>query len=725
MTPAGTLQLWIVSSLALVLLQTVVLTGVSLFLRGFGNAQVRVQQMLGAIAQERTLLRTVIDNIPDAVYAKDAAGRRTLANKADVRLLGARQEAEVLGMTGAEKLPDDMSAQLLAEDQGVLTTGEPVVNRDQSMTALDGRQIWLLTSKLPLRGPAGAIVGLVGIDRDVTKSRRAEEALRESELRFRSIFERSAISLWEEDISELRAALNALAKSGVSDLRGYLDAHPEFVMQAIRMIKVVDVNDATLRLYEAESKQDLLGSLQITLDLENKDTICSFRQSIISIAEGQRYYQRESTARTLRGNTLDVVISSYIPEETDHLPHMLVNVIDATGLRKAERERAKLEEQLRQSQKMESVGQLAGGVAHDINNLLTPILGFSELLLADIAPGDARAEDVKQIRGAAERARDLTRQLLAFSRKQVLSLEVVDLRDIVARFEKLVRRTIREDIEIHMRVPKWLGSVRADRSQIEQVLMNLVVNAQDAMPEGGALTMELQDTALDEADALVHPEVSPGPYVQLSVSDSGSGMDPATMERIFEPFFTTKSKGTGLGLSTAYGIVRQHGGSLQVRSQPGRGSVFLMYLPCVPEDVERPPRALAREPAAAEEGGETVLVVEDMADVRELACAVLARGGYRVIAAENGARALEIAQKRGLPIHLLLTDVIMPGMNGDVLYQHMARLRPGLKVLYMSGYIDGMIAHRGVLKEGVSLIQKPFSIDALKRAVRMALDQCE
>ena len=397
---------------------------------------------------------------------------------------------------------------------------------------------------------------------------------------------------------------------------------------------------------------------------------------------------------------------------------------DITERKTAEREQASLKEQLFQSQKMETVGLLAGGVAHDFNNLLTPILGYSEMMMTGLPEGHPDRKKLEQIHQAADLARVLTMRLLAFSRKQVLRLDVVDLGDIVRGLEPVIRRTIRENIRIETVVGGEPGLVRADKGQIEQALLNLAVNAQDAMPGEGTLTIEARNVDLDDSCAFTHPEVVPGPHVMLSVSDTGAGMDEETRAHIFEPFFTTKGqgKGTGLGLATVYGIVKQHGGAVTVHSEKGRGSVFRMYLPLVAMEgktADAAPPAAAPDHAAR--GTETVLVAEDNEAVRTLACRMLEDLGYRVLSAESADRCVELAAGHPEPIHLLLTDVIMPGKNGKELYDLLKRDRPGLKALFMSGYPGEVIGHHGILGEDVFFLQKPFTNAALAHQVRLAL----
>ncbi len=397
---------------------------------------------------------------------------------------------------------------------------------------------------------------------------------------------------------------------------------------------------------------------------------------------------------------------------------------DITDRKKAEEERAMLEDQLHQAQKMESVGRLAGGIAHDFNNLLSPILGYTDMLMMGLDPADPRHRKLEQILKAAERSRDLIRQLLAFSRKQILALKPADLRKVVIGFESLLRHTLREDIKIDIKVPKLMATVHADEGQIEQVLMNLAVNAQDAMPGGGVLTLTLTEVEIDELFSCEHKDMKPGHYVLLTVSDTGHGMDKTTQELVFEPFFTTKEqgKGTGLGLSMVYGIIKQHGGHIWVYSEPDQGCTFKICLPVATES-EQMPDSSATHPSGMSKGTETILLVEDNDAVRKMTCQALERYHYRVITAENGEQGLEYIKRHQEPIHLLLTDVVMPGINGRELYERLIAIRPEVKVLYMSGYTDDVIAHRGVLNAGVSFIPKPFSINALATKVRDVLDR--
>lgn len=414
---------------------------------------------------------------------------------------------------------------------------------------------------------------------------RMEEALEESfasvaksEERYRAIFHRSAVSLWEVDIRELRRELDRLRDAGNRDLETYTEEHPGFILKAMDLAKVVNVNEQTLRLFEAKSREELLGPFRNTFAPE---TFEHFLPAAIGRAERGKEHGLETTVTTRSGRLLNVIIYFNIPALDDTFQNMLVSVIDVTSKTIAERERAHMEEQLLQAQKMESIGQLAGGIAHDINNLLTPILGYGKICLGEVST-ESR-DNVKILLGSADRIRELTQKLLAFSRNQRLAKRVVDLRTVVDDFALLLRATLGRSIELSIEAPPTLEAVKVDVGQIDQVLMNLAVNAKHAMPQGGQFKLTLAEVIIDEVWTQSRGGLRPGDYISLTVSDTGTGMDETTRQRVFEPFFTTKEsdEGTGLGLSTVYGIVRQHGGHIEVDSRPDWGTVFTIYLPSV------------------------------------------------------------------------------------------------------------------------------------------------
>jgi two-component system cell cycle sensor histidine kinase/response regulator CckA len=506
------------------------------------------------------------------------------------------------------------------------------------------------------------------------KRKWSEEAHRASEEQYRLLFDDNPYPMWVFDVESLA---------------------------------FLAVNDAAVRHY-GWTREEFLR-LRLT-DIRPPETLPAFRQDV---EEGG--HDRAGLWRHLKkdGSEIDVeIVARSITFEGRRA--RLTLAADVT-------EKTLLQARLVTAQKMEAVGQLAGGIAHDFNNLLGVITGYSELLIREFPPesrGRKRGEEIKR---AADRAAALTRQLLAFSRRQVLQPKVLDLNEVVAEVEKMLRRVISEGIQIITVATAKLGKVSADAGQIEQVLMNLAINARDAMPSGGRLVIETGNVELDATYVRTNPEAHPGPYVMLAVSDTGQGMDAKTMSRIFEPFFTTKAegRGTGLGLATVYGIVRQSGGTVHVYSEPGHGSTFKVYLPRVEAEVE----AQARADLAAPPGGtETILLVEDAEALRLLVRELLESAGYTVLDADAPDKALSLVQSTPGPIHLVLTDMVMPRMNGQELANRIATLKPEARFMFMSGYSDQAMGDQGTLEPGALFLQKPFTMDALMRTVRRALD---
>jgi len=497
-------------------------------------------------------------------------------------------------------------------------------------------------------------------------------------------------------------------------LRKAVDASGEVVFMTDREGVISFVNPEFTRFY-GYTEEEVVGKRTprvLKSGRRSPEDYARFWKTLLD----NRVVKEELINKTKDGRLVDIENSaSPILDEQGDIKGFLAIQRDIT-------ERKQLELQLHQAQRLEAVGRLAGGVAHDFNNLLTIITGYSQLLLDRLPPGEARREQLEEIKNAADRAAALTRQLLAFSRQQILAPQVMTLNAAVANIDKMLRRLIGEDVELQTNLAEGLGRVKADPGQIDQIIMNLAVNARDAMPQGGKLTIETANVELDEDYAHAHIAVKPGPYVMLAVSDTGCGMDAATQARLFEPFFTTKEKdkGTGLGLSTVYGIVKQSGGNIWVYSEPGRGTTFKIYLPRVEAVAEAGRQAGPR--LTSVQGQETVLLAEDEQPVRRLVRAVLEACGYTVLEAARVEEALEISKRHEGPIHLLLADVVMPQMSGRQLAEHLATTRPEAKVLYISGYADNAIVHQGVLDAGTAFLQKPFTPDALARKVREVLD---
>jgi PAS domain S-box-containing protein len=507
--------------------------------------------------------------------------------------------------------------------------------------------------------------------------KRAAEALRGSEERYRELVENANDIIYTHDLQGNFTSLNT---TGVR-LTGY--SREEMLRKNITDVLAYE----DVELARQMMARKLAGESLTTYDLE------------IRAKDGRRLALEVST----------------------RLLHQGGKPVGVQGIARDVTQRKELEEQLRQAQKMEAVGRLAGGIAHDFNNLLAVLMGYSELMLDRLEPGGQLHKSAEEIGKAAERAATLTRQLLAFSRKQMLAPKVLDLNAVLEEMQDLLRRLIREDVQLRFVPAAGLGQVRADRGQIEQVILNLALNARDALPHGGKLTIETRNVELDTQYVRRHPVVQPGSFVQLTVSDNGVGMDAETQAHIFEPFFTTKEKGkgTGLGLATVYGIVKQSGGYIWAYSEPGLGSTFKVYLPRVQGTAEtaRPARAVA--PAQA---SETILLVEDQEAVREVAREFLEASGYRVLESHSPADAVRIAEEFSGEIHLLLTDVVMPEMGGRELADRLQRVRPQMRVLFMSGYTDDAIVHHGVLDPDTAFLQKPFARGSLEQKVREVLE---
>jgi len=513
-----------------------------------------------------------------------------------------------------------------------------------------------------------------------------------------------------------RARQREALRTQESLLRQIIDANPSLIFVKDWNGRFVLVNQATAQVY-GTTVESLVGKTDADFNPNVQEIAHFLRHDRDVMSSGQPKIIAEepvtnpTTGDTRWFQTIKVPLRS--PAE---------GTATLLGVATEITERKRLEEQLLQSQKMEAVGQLAGGVAHDFNNILTAIVGYTDLLAAELASNVRQLEDLEEIRKAARRAAALTRQLLAFSRKQVLEPRIIDLNSVVLNLDKMLRSLISENIELKTDLADNLGAARADPNQIEQVIMNLAINARDAMPDGGTVTIETGNVTLDDAYAAQHVSVIPGEYVMLAVSDTGCGMDAKTQSRIFEPFFTTKpaGRGTGLGLSTVYGIVKQTGGNIWLYSEPGKGTTFKIYLPAIaalPEDIGKVAPA-----EAPRRGAGTVLVVEDDEQLRRLTHRALDAQGYTVLVADRGATALDIARRHKGEIDLLLTDVIMPDTNGRKLAETIQAARPGMRVLYMSGYPDGAIASHGMLEPGVAYLAKPFTTEAITRRVREVLE---
>jgi two-component system, cell cycle sensor histidine kinase and response regulator CckA len=808
----------------------VVVTSIILFL----VVRAQLRRWEGDLRKSEQRYRELMEQAADGIHLLDREGRFLLVNTAMASMLGYTPE-ELLKMNIVDTYPTELRPQ--GKKRLSEATSGKVMRFERFALRKNGTSFPVESNVMALADGT-----YQGITRDMTARKQEEEALVRSESLYRTIFERANVSLWEEDLGDLRVALEGLAEEGVTDFRDYFETHPDFLLAALQMIRVVDVNEATLRLYETDNKADLIGPLATVFRLDTPVTRRSWIENLVAVAEGTEYFEVESAALTCRDRPINVVVSSYIPRASEPYPYMLISVTDITARKEAEdrlrtseeslrallnasmdlaflvhvdgtllacndafarpfnvpparlvgrrlsdvvgeekrsprlgrarevirsgaatrfvderggrtfdhsivpivapsgtvsrlawfvrdiTDALRLEEQLRQAQKLESIGRLAGGIAHDFNNILQVIGGYCEVLRAELPAGPSQG-NVEAIAHAAQKAAALVAQLMAFSRKQVLQPRVLDTVQLVRSTEKMLRRVMDEDVELLTALDPATGNIRAGAGQVEQVLLNLALNARDAMPGGGRLEIETTNRAIDAEYVRAHPEMKPGNYVRIVVRDTGVGMDEETISHIYEPFFTTKEpgKGTGLGLSTVYGIVKQSEGHISCSSAPGKGTTFTVYLPLV---RDKPQDASMAAAAMVSPGHETILLVEDDDGVRRLARTVLERGGYTVIEATGGEEALKEVARAHIPIQLLLTDIVMPRMSGRELARRIAERFPEARVLFASGYAADHFSDEGrepgapeVPGRTFDFIQKPFSSHELLLKVREALDR--
>jgi two-component system, cell cycle sensor histidine kinase and response regulator CckA len=617
-------------------------------------------------------LAAIVECSEDAIIAADLDGKITDWNAGAEKMFG-YSRAEAAGMPVTLIVAPDRrheAREILAR----IRKGAGVINQETVRTRQDGKPVNVSLTVSPIRDRAGRPTGSAAIVRDITERIEMEAALRRSEANFRSVIENS----------------------------------PYGALRSLPDGRILLANPAVVRMLGYNSETEILN-LNMGTDVYRN---MADRDRMIEQSRNAEYLKDiEVEWKHRSGSSIMVRFSSHVVKnQAGEVDHFDLMVQDITKQRS-------LEDQLRQAQKMEAIGRLAGGVAHDFNNLLGVIIGYSELALDQLGQASAVRGQVEQIRKAGERASALTRQLLAFSRQQVLDTKTLNLNAIISDMAQMLRRLIGEDVELQTNLHSELHAIRGDQGQIEQVIMNLAVNARDAMPQGGRLMIETRNATLEEDELQRRAPMTAGDYILLTISDTGVGMDAETQAHIFEPFFTTKAqgKGTGLGLATVYGVVKQSGGYIWVYSEPGVGSTFKLYLPRVFDELQtgNPPDM------GTQQGSATVLVVEDEASLRTFTCTLLRNNGYTVIEAEDGEEALRLAEQYKQPIHLLLTDMIMPGMNGPAVAEKLASVHSEAKVLFMSGY-TGFVT-RGLIDPHAVLVSKPFTREELLRKIQQVL----
>ena len=655
------------------------------------------QSLEHSLRESEARFRSMARNLTEMVLAYDMDRRLTFVNPAVHTFTGYSpselEKQQFICWVHAE----DRDRMLSYWDR--LFEGHSFHDEEYRMVTRDGRIKWIAASWGPMLDESGRQVGVQGRERDVTHRRMAEETLRVREERYRALFEDSPFPMWEEDFSEVKEFLDQLKARGVTDIRAHLWAHRADAEECVRRIRVLDVNRAAREFYGAPRDQ-LLGDLNRICDDAAYEVIC---EEMGVLSSHSSTYRTEFETQTLLGEQRTVTMIVSIEPSHQDWSRVIVSFFDIT-------DHKRLEEEVLQSQKLESLGRLAGGVAHDFNNLLMIISGYSDLLLGDPALAPNVRSGLTQIRNAGQRGAELTQQLLAFSRKQIGQPRAVSLNSLIRESQSMLQRVIGEDIELVFRLDPEIWTIRADPGQLHQVLMNLVVNAREAMPGGGLLTIE----TCNESE-------SAGDFARLSVSDTGVGMDDRTRRHVFEPFFTTKSmsKGNGLGLATVFGVVTQAGGHLAVSSEPGKGSVFSLSFPRLNAPANPDAGTGVERPAPRTSGA--VLLVEDEAEVRRLTGIILGNMGFTVLEAGDAGQAIKHAKRFDGEIRLMLTDVIMPGMNGRELADRMGELRPQTKVIFMSGYTDRIMTRDGVLDDSVAYLQKPFTAEQLSATVYRVL----
>jgi two-component system cell cycle sensor histidine kinase/response regulator CckA len=639
--------------------------------------QLQIHRMRNRLAEREELFRLISENAADMIAVVDMDGHRIFNSDSYQKILGYSAE-ELKNSSSMDQIHPDDRERVKAAAAEARRTGIGK-NLEYRIRHKNGTWLVLESTSSVIGDVSGVPEKLVIVNRDITARKLASEALRLSEVSFRSVIENAPYGIYRAQAS----GKLLLANPELQKMLGY-ESQAELLELNLTADVYVDPLEHQ-RVNELFANQKEFTDVQVDWKRKGGTPIKARLTGwfVKSVAEGAAYFE--------------------------------VFAEDVT-------EKWSLERQLRMAQKMEAVGRLSGGIAHDFNNLLGVIIGYSQVLKRTLPPGTVFLEHAEEIEKAGQRAAALTRQLLAFSRQQVLAPAVLNLNSLISEMEKMLPRLIGEDIEIVIALDPAIGSIKADQGQLEQVVMNLAVNARDAMPDGGKVVITTGNASLDEAWTRLHPGSKVGDYVMLSVADTGTGIDSETLAHIFEPFFTTKErgKGTGLGLATVYGVVKQSGGYVWVESAPGKGASFQIYLPRIEEAVSVP------EPVApiveAFRGAETILLVEDADALRKLTHMLLEQHGYRVLVAENGAAALQLVEQKPERINLLLTDVIMPGLNGRALAERLQLRQPGLKVLYMSGYTDDAIVDHGVLAAGTHLLHKPFSEESLIHKVREVLD---
>jgi len=640
------------------------------------------RQVEDELNQSENHFRTLVDTIPDLIWLKDAGGVYLSCNAMFESFFGAK-ESDIAGKTDYDFVNRELADFFREHDRKAMAADQPTSNEEWVTFASDGHRALLYTTKTPMRDARGRLIGVLGIGRDITEFKRAVEHVSESESRLRYALEGTNDGLWDVQIDNGRTYLSPRS----CEILGYAED---------------EINDV----------------IEVWSDLVHPDDLPSTEERLRAHTDGRAtIFEVEQRLRTKSGDWKWIHTRGKVVERSEDGAPLRI-----TGTHSDITDKKILESQLQQAQKMESVGQLAGGVAHDFNNMLGVIIGYSELALMSLEPAQPVYASLIEIRSAAQRSADLTRQLLAFARKQTIAPKVIDLNDTVTGMLKMLQRLIGEQVNLSWHPAPGLWLTKVDPSQVDQILANLCVNARDAITDVGRITIATANSSFAAKHRTIHLAVDPGEYVRLEVSDDGRGMDEATKAHIFEPFYTTKGvgEGTGLGLATVYGIVKQNNGFISVVSELGQGTTFTIFLPRHAGESEQARNEASAEPLPC--GSERVLLVEDEPTILMMTALILEGQGYQVFSAGTAGEAIRLFKEQAGRIHLVVSDVVMPDMNGRGLCKELQSINPRLKCLFMSGYTADVIAPHGVLDEDVDFIQKPFSLIDFAKKVRTVLD---
>jgi PAS domain S-box-containing protein len=671
-----------------------------------------------ALRQSEERWKAVFEHNPTMYFMVDVYGTIVSVNSFGATQLGYAVD-ELVGRAVLEVFPEDDREAVQANLAACFEQLGHTMRWELRKLRKDGSTLWVReTAKAEVikKRPLALIVA-----EDVSESKQAREDLRDSETRYRNIFQTVGVSIWEEDFSQVKAAIDALRNSGVQDFRRYLAANPHFVEQAVSMIRVVDVNDVTLKLFAAPSKQELLASPHKIFVPETRDL---FVEELGALAEGRTFFEAETVLQTLAGARLNVLFTITFPQADARarFDGVLVTITDVTEQRKREREREEMERQLQQAARMEAIGRLAGGIAHDFNNILGAILGYGELAQKNLE-GRAVRRHVDQVMLAGARGKGLVERILAFSRSGLGERTPLHVQSVVEETLELLSASLPSKVQLRKSLDAADAAVVGDATQLHQVAMNLCTNAVQAIGHGGVLTVRLDRAELHERRVLSHGTLPAGAYVRLCVTDTGPGIPPAVLERMFDPFFTTKrvGDGTGLGLALVHGLVADFGGAIDVATQSGMGTTFTVWLPAAGET----PRPVAEPAVELPQGnGETVMIVDDESALVALAEETLAALGYEPAGFESSVAALEAFRAEPRRFDLVLTDVTMPDLGGVELACEIRRVRPELPIVLMSGYSGGQLGERAQAAGVAEVLRKPLVArdiaDALGRALRPA-----